>query len=428
MNRADFLYKTASWGFAVIAISSVATYIQAKSGLPFANTFFWWAVHSLFLGLIIAGAFSSCVDRTQRLLLYPVMLYLVWNIFSTARGCFVAETYWDWKGLISNTLALLLPFIAYVATDLRFLRRGMRLYIWIGLPLFFVVAPLVSKISYGFYLMPVSFLSIFFPVLPRKGKIIILLFIFIVATATLDARSSVIKFTVPFIFSLSWYLRGFITRRLLKIVCFVMMLLPLVFFALGISGKFNIFMMDSYIGRQVYVETEDAEGEINQIDLFADTRTFLYKEVLSTARLYNSWLFGRSPARGNISHAFGKTDPNGRGERLVNEVAVLNIFTWTGIIGVLLYAFVFFRASFLAVTSSGNYFCRLLGLFVAFRWAFSWVEDVNNFTLNTIVLWSMIGLCFSSEFRALTQEELEQWLKGIFHIPCRFVWVRPPVL
>ena len=101
-------------------------------------------------------------------------------------------------------------------------------------------------------------------------------------------------------------------------------------------------------------------------------------------------------------------------ERFSNEVSVLNVFTWTGLIGVLLYFLVFFRASYLAVNKSNNIYMKIVGLYVAFRWAYAWVEDFNRFDLSNLFLWIMIGMCFSNSFRAMNNLEVKFWVRGVF--------------
>jgi hypothetical protein len=173
--------------------------------------------------------------------------------------------------------------------------------------------------------------------------------------------------------------------------------------------------MDEYIGGDITTKGADSYGEVVEKNLKADTRTFLYRDVLHTADKYDSWWIGRSPVRGNESEAFGMADESGRGERLGNEVAILNIFMWTGLIGVILHFLVFYRASYLAVNRSNNFYSKILGLFMAFRWLYAWVEDINYFTLTTVFLWLMLGLCFSRSFRAMTDSEVKYWIQGVFY-------------
>ncbi len=40
-------------------------------------------------------------------------LSFFWNAVCIVRGIFVAEIYWDWKALISNAMALMLPVVIF---------------------------------------------------------------------------------------------------------------------------------------------------------------------------------------------------------------------------------------------------------------------------------------------------------------------------
>lgn len=55
----------------------------------------------------------------------------------------------------------------------------------------------------------------------------------------------------------------------------------------------------------------------------------------------------------------------------------------------------------------------MLGVFIAFRWLYAWIEDVNYFTSLTYMLWLMIGLCYSKKFRSMSNLEVKLWVKGI---------------
>ena len=36
---------------------------------------------------------------------------------------------------------------------------------------------------------------------------------------------------------------------------------------------------------------------------------------------------------------------------------------------------IFWRASYLAITKSKNIFIPIIGIYIAFRWMFAWIED-----------------------------------------------------
>lgn len=128
-------------------------------------------------------------------------------------------------------------------------------------------------------------------------------------------------------------------------------------------------------------------------------------------------MLGRSPARGNETDHFAEFNEEitGRPERLRNEVGILNVFTWTGVIGTVLFFLVFFKASHISIYRSNNIYSKLIGLYVAFRWAYAWVEDAQAFDMNSCLIWLMIGLSMSSSFRQMSEAEVKLWLWGIFN-------------
>jgi hypothetical protein len=183
------------------------------------------------------------------------------------------------------------------------------------------------------------------------------------------------------------------------------------------TNNFNVFNMDDYIEGE-YVQTKIINGEITKEKLKADTRTFLYKEVIVSAIKHNYVMFGRTPASGNDSDLFGyqvaEAIKTKRNIRYKNEVSILNIFTWTGIVGVVLYFLVFFKAAKLAIFQSSNTFSKFLGLYVSFRWVYAWVEDFNNFDIMNIMLWITVALCYSPHFRNMSDGAIRKWIQALF--------------
>jgi hypothetical protein len=311
-------------------------------------------------------------------------------------------------------MAMLIPIVAYAATNHNLMQNILRFYIKYTMPLFLLFSLMITPDAYGFYLVPVSFIMLFFPTLTLRWKIGLLAITVFVITADLGARSNVIKFAVPVVLSFIYYFRLFIPKMFFEAVRKILFIAPILLFSLAVTQTFNIFDMQDYIETDYSTIGVNADGEQMDDDLKADTRTFLYEENLLTAKKHNSWLFGRSPARGYESIWFGADDPAGRWERGGSEVAILNIFIWTGIVGVILFGLSFYQASYLAINHSNNIFSKILGMFVAFRWLYAWVEDINYFTLTTVFLWIMIGLCYSKSFRAMSNQEVKFWVRGIF--------------
>lgn len=159
-------------------------------------------------------------------------------------------------------------------------------------------------------------------------------------------------------------------------------------------------------------------GQVVEDDLSADTRTFIYIEVIKSALQHNYVIGGRTPARGNDSMAFGALNAEelktGKYERHSNELCHTNIFTWLGLIGVVLYSLIYLRSSYLAVYKSNNIYIKFLGCFIAFRWAYGWIEDINRFDIANISLWMMIAMGLSVQFRNMNNKEFANFIKKIF--------------
>ncbi|MFB6341488.1 hypothetical protein ACE1ET_07185 [Saccharicrinis sp. FJH62] len=401
----------------IVAIISVQPYTTLKLG----NTTIWWLVETGILLMLWYGK-SVFFDRSQSKSMFFIQLYLFWNVFSFFHGIYMAEIYWDVKALLNNTFALLLPLFAYLGTNIKINQILLSKYLKIGIPIFFLYLPFISPSAYGDYLAPFSLLALFIPGITMRDRGIIAVFAFLVSLS-LGARSEIIKLFLAIILSFIYYFRQINLKFIFAFFRLILLFAPVILLALALSGIFNPFAMNEYIKGDYETISKNKEGKEVKENLTADTRTAIYLEVLLSAKKHNSWWIGRSPARGNDTEIFGNVMEKitGRRERNSNEVSILNIFTWTGIIGVFIYFLVFFRATYLAIHKSSNIFSKILGLYIAFRWAYAWVEEFNVFNLNYLTLWMMIGLCMSQSFRAMNNEDVKIWIRGVFDRRYRFL-------
>ena len=398
-----------------IAILSVQPYTTYEFG----NTTIFWVIQFFILATVVVGI-RLFYDPKQNRSMLSVFIYLFYMAFSFLHGTLAAEVYWDWKALISNTMSLLMPLIAFLATNVVISQILLYKYFKYVLPTFFLFMAFIAPSAWGYYLYPAALMAFFIPVLKLRYSILLVVLAIISASA-LGARSNVIKFSVPFIILIYYYFSQFFNFHTLKLVRVTFFVAPVLLFLLAINGIFNPFAMHEYVEGE-YTSQAVVDGEVMEEDMAADTRTFLYHEVLTTAKKYNSWWIGRSPARGNETQWFGSWMEKmyGKNERYRNEASMLNVFTWTGLIGVIIYSLIFWQASYLGIYKSKNNFAKMLGLYVSFRWLFAWVEDVNNFDLNYFVLWFIVGMCMSESFRNLTNEEVKIWAMGTFDKRYRF--------
>ena len=234
----------------------------------------------------------------------------------------------------------------------------------------------------------------------------------------LGARAQMLKAAATLAIAIGLYYHRLIPIRLLKAVHWMFYVLPILLLILGIIGVFNVFRDNSEKYQGKYVETRVVNGEKQIVDASADTRTFIYEEVITSAVRHNYVLWGRTPARGNDSMTFGKFSAEelktGKYERYMNEVCHPNVFTWLGLLGMIPWCLIYLRSSYLAIYKSNNIYIKYLGVFIAFRFFLGWIEDMNNFNISGITVWMMIAIGLSYKFRSMDNITFKRWLWACF--------------
>ena len=415
MNKQLKIYSTI---FVLIGISTISSW--SNTHIPILNdgtTMSWilW-ISMLVINFQLAKRTPIRLNRFDQHLLYT---YFIWLSICILRGIiFEADTnYWIWKQLISSSLFLFIPSFLYTFSIPIVCQKCMKSWLQYGAILFCIWLILLNNFkSFGmwhFGLSPFLLLGCFAFSLPKKWKWITLSVIFLMITINLSSRSMTIKAFFAAIIAIGYLLKKYYGQVIIKIAFWACYIIPIVLLYLGITGTFNIFS-DTYKNNSgKYTQTViDKDGFAKEEDALTDTRTFIYVEVLQSAINHRYIIAGRTPARGNDSAYFGDRSLTGYHERLQNELCHLSVFTWLGLIGVILYSLFYFRASFLAVYKSNSTAIKLLGCYVAFRWMYGWVEDAPSLQINNIALWIMIAMCTSKSFRKMNDSEFVKWLQN----------------
>jgi len=176
----------------VVTISSVITW----SYLPLKSTTLWWGIYAILIFLILKSK-EYVYDKKNENNLLIFKVFILWNVICVVRGGFVADSYWDWKNLTSSTMVMLIPFVIYTATNTFMLQKIINLWLKYALPAFLFFMPFIFPGAMGRYLIPISFVSIFFPIIPKKWKIISLVLIIFVFIVSSSSRSTLIKYAIP---------------------------------------------------------------------------------------------------------------------------------------------------------------------------------------------------------------------------------------
>ena len=397
----------------ILTFPSIGQWLNIKIG----ETVYWWTTNILLLFSFVYYKLRN--NKKSPNLPIPIKLFVVYVIISAIYGCFMTESYWDWKLLINNFMIYLMPLsLYYMAVPIN-ISTVTRKWCLFAIVAFWFLLPVMQFEAPGKFMIPFSFLIIFWPFIKGKWRYIIwFFFLTVFLFGTLGARSSIIRYGVCVISSICFIYPHIFKPKILKLLSFSLLLLPIILFILGAANIFNIFKIEEYLKLDNQIEVQNAYGEKGETEsLTADTRTFLYLETISSSIKHDYFIQGHSLARGYESFSFRSTDLTsfGRGERHASEVSILNIYTYMGMIGVLLYFGVFCGAVISVFKNSKNYMMYVIACIVAFRWAFAWLEDFTRFDLNNLFLWIMITMCYSPYFLKMDNKKFIIWSKTLFN-------------
>ena len=380
-------------------------------------------IHICLAGYSFKYLFQNHLLRNSCYLCSHLFILLV--LVGMFRGIFAVDGYWGYKGWMLCSQSALTFIILYPFGSPSISSSCLRTWNWYIFPIFILffawftgpdfIALQVPIIIYFYVLLHVL-------IIRNKWAVFIILCGFVFTLVSFENRTGVIK-AMGSLFLCSTLVLPSILRKISNIVIhFSFYVLPIVLLVLGLTGTFNVFHGLKGDEPSEVVISMSKPDDINtelQHELTADTRTFLYEDVIASAIMGDYVLFGRSVGRGNTlsGEFFADAELMTENERLMNEVQMLNIFTWMGIVGVIAYSFLFLQASCLGVFRSRNKYVPVIACAVAFHWALAWMEETTMFKLTDLALFLMMGICYSPRFRRMSDMEFRIWFKSCFTPP-----------
>lgn len=327
---------------------------------------------------------------------YLLSIYLFYVLICIVRGLTVAETYFEWKALYFNAVNLFIPALMYKMSDNQAVRVLKYIGI-VGLPTVIVLLFLGVEFTLstnvilgglpGFVLA--SLYSKKFQFLFGM-TLICLLFI-----GFSDARANSVRFIGALIAIISYKTGLYYGIKNYFILGF---LFPLILAGLALTNGFNVF---------------ERLSSSNNRDGQSDTRSFIYVEALSSAISNDYLVLGRSPARGYDTNFFkDQLTVTGKNERFSSEIGIINILTWTGLIGVILYLLLIAKSLLYAVRRSQNIHLIILAVYTFTRYLLSFVEEFPGFNLSYISLWLSISLLTSEKLLNKSTKHFARFLRS----------------
>jgi hypothetical protein len=380
-----------------------------------------YIVQIVMIGMILSNKKVLCPNYKDDNHKY-INYFLFYTYLMTFVGLLIADNYIEYRQLLVGFISLNVPLLGWLFSRpdiaLRLLSSWYK-YAWIPFFLFFFI-----KIGFvQFYWQPILILLCLFPLFRKPYAILILAIAMLYAFVDIeDQRAPFIKAFVAFVVGVCIGFREKIPNRLVRI--------GHVFAYLSVIFLFVYIFADLFV---VLTGREDASEVVNNNRnremIEKDTRSMLYIDVLNSSIQHDYFIFGHTPARGfEVEYSgslFLKDDTIlNKNERHKNEMVLSNIYTWEGLIGLILYSLIYMYGSYLAVYCSRNKITPFIGCFIAWRWAWGWVEDVNNFLCTDIDLWALIAICYSSYFRNMNDGEFKLWTRGLLSVQSRLIFLK----
>lgn len=245
-----------------------------------------------------------------------------------------------------------------------------------------------------FLLMPIFYIIVTYPMQSSRNRILTLIISVTIVVTSLANRAGVLRILISYLIVVIYYivLKIKISKKLINILMFCILISPFYFLYLGINRK-NVF--------EVVLGTNNAEGGFGPENLKADTRTFLYTDVFQDMNMNKAFIFGKGINAGYATDSFETFN------RTVVEVGFLQILLKSGIVGFLLYMALIVSAIFKALNRSESQFMKYLGVLLLSYVLMLFIENIIGFNLFNIVVWFVVGMCHSQELRGLNDEEIK---------------------
>lgn len=353
-----------------------------------------------------------------------VKLFFLLNIYIYVRGFFNIGTVYDAYAMASTLLftSILIPSLIYLSRPQYADKIWKSCIIW-GIPLSIITyffPPSDGIMSMGFNASFLNLFILFIPFVNYKWRLFIILLSILVIFSDLDERSIIVGLIFPFLIVVFW--RFIKSRFTLSILFALFIIIPFLFVILGTFYGVNIFEI---LGSSDY-KLQGADNE-----MFVDSRTGIYTDVIVGLYEKNSILWGLG-GNGKIhsylmdlsGYDFDSVYKGGRG---ATESGMLNYFLYSGVIGVIVYGLFLLRAAYLAIYKSKNRLMKMLGVFIAFKFTYSFIDDRIAFTCHCLYFFLWIGMCYNRSFRAMSDIEMKSFISSIFgnktnhHIQTQYV-------
>lgn len=337
---------------------------------------------------------------------------IIWLMVTLFIGILNSTNYWDYKVIFIESLPFyFLSYSIIFGAQFELFTKIVQIIFKYVFIIGFILIPAflyMNQEIYSRFMVPVSFMILLFPVLNLKNRFIVILVIAVSFITAFTFRSNVLKIFFSVLILVLYYFRSFISLKFLKSLILILYLSPIVLFFLGVFNIFNIFNQD--IDQDKYTVNTVNFGEESMV---ADTRTFVYAELLKSMSDNNSFLIGEGGAAKYKTEAFQGLLSTHDKYRYASEVGILNLLLSSGIIGVVLFFLLLYVVTYTGIVHSNNNICKYLTLYIPFHWILMFIEEYSEFDMNNFIFWVVIGFIASNKFRSFSDDEIRIYFFNI---------------
>ena len=340
---------------------------------------------------------------------YIILFYFAYTIFEYIRGFFNIDGWRDYVYLYNGLFHLIIfPFWILLARP-QYIMVLWKSFMTIGIIMSIILA--LFPPTHGMHTMAhnMLWLNVFifmYPYIKRKYYILILVAALFIITFDLNRRSIMLGYLIPTMILLGYlFLQKYIFQ---KIFYYLGVLLPLICLLLFYTKTFNIFQYLEESNKEVVLQKDGGRP------VFTDSRTGIYEDVTRDVLKAKEWW---KPYIGLGSNGKTKVEANGassfgfEGLRSTQESGMLNFIQHGGLLGLIAYGLLITVSAYLSMFKSRNDFMRMLGLFLVFKFAYSFIEDELDFSGHVIAQFLWIGMGYNKSFRNMTDNKMKLYIR-----------------
>ncbi|WP_018609039.1 hypothetical protein [Uliginosibacterium gangwonense] len=395
--------------FFLLAIAGIQWVFFPGHTTRVAIQFFLFVVICVLLSGGATGLLAKCLDFKKLL-----WVYFYYGCVVVVHSIFVAKSYEEWRYLsVVFVPTLLFPVFSMLSASTKSFFYIFEVFIKNVFPLSFIFWFVQTNdkndgLFYVYYAAYIYLVSLFFWYSSSKYRIVILAALISSFAYDLANRAnmlSVILSVLILLVQMIVYKKILFSnskgREIFSLLRRIFLFGPLVLVAAALLFNFNPFVYIQESAGSVVV-AEDALGR----PLVVDSRTGIYLDAYNYLNKENAWMFGGSAVASPDTVLAESNEGYDDGRLGGSESGFLTLLVYGGIAYVFIYFAICYLSSYLAIYSSNNLLCKSLGVFIAMRWALSFLESPLLLNFLWIVHFVAIGLALCPEFRKLTDKQL----------------------